>query len=168
MVHNWGIIRSPAPTARPAPPAPTHASPRKRGAPVRERWATWAARLSREGVLLQEFKPLDLGSQLVLDIAQANILAAEAPDVTGEVFNIASATETSLNDLARALMRVMGSNAPIEYGPERKVNPVPRRLADVSKAKRLLGFETTVSIEEGLRRLVAWWQAERAAKEAAR
>ena len=63
MVHNWGIIRSPAPTARPAPPGPIHASPRKRGAPVRERWATWAARLSREGVLLQEFKPLDLGSR---------------------------------------------------------------------------------------------------------
>ncbi len=96
------------------------------------------------------------------DIARANIAAAEA-DVSDEVFNVASGTETSLNDLARLLLRVMGSNAAPEYGPERKVNPVPRRLADVSKARKLLGFQATVSIEEGLRRLVAWWQAERQA-----
>jgi UDP-glucose 4-epimerase len=94
------------------------------------------------------------------DIARANIAAAEA-DVSDEVFNVASGTETSLNDLAHLLLRVMGSKAAPEYGPERKVNAVPRRLADVSKAKTLLGFQTTVSIEEGLRRLVAWWQAER-------
>jgi UDP-glucose 4-epimerase len=61
----------------------------------------------------------------------------------------------------------MGSNAPLEYGPERTVNPVPRRLADVSKAKQLLGLQTTVSVEEGLRRLVTWWQAERQIKETA-
>jgi UDP-glucose 4-epimerase len=100
------------------------------------------------------------------DIARANLAAAEA-DVTDEVFNVASGTETSLNDLAHILLRVMGSDAPLEYGPERKVNAVPRRLADVSKARQLLGFQTTVSIEEGMRRLVAWWQAERLANEAA-
>jgi UDP-glucose 4-epimerase len=60
----------------------------------------------------------------------------------------------------------MGSSALPEYGPERKVNPVPRRLADVSKAKRLLQFHTSVPIEEGLRRLVSWWKAERQFKEA--
>lgn len=100
------------------------------------------------------------------DIARANIAAADA-NISDEVFNIASGTETSLNDLSRILLRVMGSNAVPEYGPERKVNPVQRRLADVSKAKRLLGFETSVPIEEGLRRLVAWWQAERQAAAAA-
>jgi|SRR5579862_5680082 len=94
------------------------------------------------------------------DIARANLAAADA-DISDEVFNVASGTETSLNDLAHILMRVMGSNARLEYGPERKVNPVPRRLADVSKAKQLLGFQTTVSLEEGLRQLVTWWQAER-------
>ena len=98
------------------------------------------------------------------DIARANLAAADA-DISDEVFNVASGTETSLNDLAHLLLRVMGSSASLEYGPERKVNPVPRRLADVSKAKKLLGFQTTVSIEEGLRRLVTWWQAERKTKE---
>jgi len=100
------------------------------------------------------------------DIARANLAAAES-DVTDEVFNVASGTETSLNDLAHILLRVMGSDAPLEYGLERKVNSVPRRLADVSKAKQLLGFQTTVSVEEGIRRLVAWWHSERhAGKEA--
>jgi UDP-glucose 4-epimerase len=93
----------------------------------------------------------------VEDVARANILAAKAP-VTDEVFNIASGTETSLSTLARTLLSVMGSSLSPEHGPERKVNGVPRRLADVSKAKRVLGFECRVSLEEGLRRLVAWWR----------
>lgn len=94
------------------------------------------------------------------DIARANILAAQA-DVTDEVFNVASGRETSLNDLAYALLRVMDSDLRPEYGPERKVNAVPRRLADVSKARRMLGFEARVGLEEGLRRLVNWWNEER-------
>jgi UDP-glucose 4-epimerase len=98
----------------------------------------------------------------VLDIARANLLAAKS-EVTDEVFNVASGTETSLKDLAGRLARIMGSSFVSEHGPERKVNPVPRRLADTSKAKRLLGFETQVSLDEGLRGLVEWWKAEQAA-----
>jgi UDP-glucose 4-epimerase len=94
------------------------------------------------------------------DVARSNVLAL-ASDVSDEVFNVASGTETSLNELADALLKVMGSNLRPEYGPERKVNPVPRRLADVSKAKRMLGFEAKVGLEEGLRRLVAWWEVNR-------
>jgi UDP-glucose 4-epimerase len=100
------------------------------------------------------------------DIARANVAAAES-EVTDEIFNIASGTEISLNELALILLRIMESDAPVEYGPERRVNGVTRRFADVSKARELLGFETTVSIEEGLQRLVAWWQAERQASRAA-
>jgi nucleoside-diphosphate-sugar epimerase len=96
------------------------------------------------------------------DIARANILAAQS-DVSDQVFNIASGVETSLNDLAYALLRVMGSDLRPEYGPERKVNPVPRRLADVAKAREMLGFEATVTLEEGLRRLVEWWREEKRA-----
>lgn len=98
------------------------------------------------------------------DIARANILAAQA-DVTDEVFNIASGVESSLNDLAYSLARVMGSDLQPEYGAERKVNPVQRRLADPSKARELLGFEAQVSLEEGLRQLVKWWREQKLAKE---
>jgi UDP-glucose 4-epimerase len=96
----------------------------------------------------------------VEDVARANILAAQA-DVTDEVCNIASGVETSLNDLATTLLRVMESDLQPQYGPERKVNGVSRRLADTRKARQLLGFETRVPLEEGLRQLVAWWRKER-------
>lgn len=95
------------------------------------------------------------------DIARANILAAHA-DVTDEVFNIASGSETSLNELAAALCRRMGSDLQPEYGPERSVNPVPRRLADTSRARDLLGFEAKIDLDAGLRDLVDWWQSVRA------
>jgi UDP-glucose 4-epimerase len=96
----------------------------------------------------------------VEDIARANVLGL-ASDVSDEVFNVASGTETSLNELAAALARVMGREATPEYGPERKVNPVPRRLASTDKAARLLGFRAEVPLEEGLRRLVDWWRSQR-------
>jgi UDP-glucose 4-epimerase len=91
----------------------------------------------------------------VVDIARANLLAAAAP-VSDAVFNIGSGTETSLTELAEALLAVMGSDLSPAYGPERKVNPVPRRLADVSEAQRQLGFTATTGLAEGLRQLVAW------------
>jgi UDP-glucose 4-epimerase len=94
------------------------------------------------------------------DIARANMLAMQS-DATDEVFNVASGTETSLNDLAAALLRVMGSNLKPEYGPARKVNPVSRRLADTSLAKKRIGFEATIGVDEGLRRLVSWWRQEK-------
>ena len=96
------------------------------------------------------------------DVARSNILALRS-DASDEVFNVASGVETSLNDLAAALLRVMGSNLRPEYGPERKVNPVSRRLADTSKAERLLGFRAGVSLDQGLRQLVGWWREQKAA-----
>lgn len=96
----------------------------------------------------------------VEDIARANILAATA-DASDEVFNVASGVETSLVDLATGLLKVMDSDLEIEYGPERSVNGVRRRLADTSGAADRLGFRAEISLEEGLRRLVEWWRAER-------
>jgi UDP-glucose 4-epimerase len=96
----------------------------------------------------------------VEDVARANVLALSS-DVSDEVFNVATGVETSLNDLAAALAQVMGVQVAAEYGPERKVNAVPRRLASVEKAERLLGFRASVPLDEGLRRLVSWWRAAR-------
>jgi UDP-glucose 4-epimerase len=96
----------------------------------------------------------------VPDIARANVLAAEA-EVTDAAFNIASGVETSLNELAETLLRVMGSELSIEYGPERTVNGVTRRLADTSAARNALGFNAEIGLEEGLTRLVEWWRETR-------
>jgi UDP-glucose 4-epimerase len=92
------------------------------------------------------------------DVARSNILALQS-ELSDDVFNIASGIETSLNDLAAALLKVMGSGLQPEYGPERAVNPVSRRLADTTKAEQLLAFKAQVNLEEGLSRLVDWWRA---------
>lgn len=98
----------------------------------------------------------------VEDIARANILAAKS-GVKDDVFNVASGVETSLDGLAASLLKVMGSNLKPEYGPARKVNAVPRRLAETQNAKNKIGFAAQVNLEEGLRRLVDWWKASKAA-----
>jgi UDP-glucose 4-epimerase len=96
----------------------------------------------------------------VEDVARANILAASA-ELTDDVFNVASGIETSLNDLATALLRVMDSELRPERGPARTVNAVSRRVAYVRKARHLLGFEATIPLEAGLRDLVDWWRQKR-------
>jgi UDP-glucose 4-epimerase len=94
------------------------------------------------------------------DVARANVLALQS-EVVDEAFNIASGTETSLRDLAAALLRAMHRPELVpEHGPERSVNPVPRRLADPRKAAALLGFRAEVGLDEGLWRLVDWWQGQ--------
>jgi UDP-glucose 4-epimerase len=55
----------------------------------------------------------------------------------------------------------MGTDLQPEFAPARKVNAVSRRLADTSKATEMLGFTAQISLEEGMRDLVAWWRAER-------
>jgi UDP-glucose 4-epimerase len=91
------------------------------------------------------------------DVARANVLALLSP-VGDRVFNVASGVETSLLELAQALLRVMDSTLEPEFGPERNVNGVTRRLADVSLASRLLGWKAEVGLDDGLRRLVGWWR----------
>jgi UDP-glucose 4-epimerase len=95
------------------------------------------------------------------DVARANVLAAESV-LTDVAFNVASGTETSLLELARMLLGVMGSDLPVEHGPARAVNGVTRRLADTRLARERLGFDAEVDLEEGLTRLVEWWRAEKA------
>jgi len=97
----------------------------------------------------------------VEDIARANILAAKS-NVTNEVFNIASGSETSLNDLCEILLLVMESDLDICYKEERKVNPVNRRLADINRAVKMLNFNATCSLKEGIAKLVDWWMREKA------
>ncbi|MEW1911754.1 NAD-dependent epimerase/dehydratase family protein [Kitasatospora sp. NPDC085895] len=95
------------------------------------------------------------------DIARANLLAAAAP-VTDRVYNIASASEVSLRGLADALLAAMDrSDLDVEHGPARgTAGGVVRRLADISAAERDLGWKPDLGLDEGLRRLVAWWRAQ--------
>jgi UDP-glucose 4-epimerase len=95
------------------------------------------------------------------DVARANILAATMP-ATDRVFNVGASVETSLRDLAFQLATVMGRPdlVPVHVD-DSPVNPVRRRLADVSVASEVLGFTSRISLQDGLHDLVSWWQAEK-------
>lgn len=94
----------------------------------------------------------------VEDIARANIKAMLS-DRVDDVYNIACGTATSLMELWQTLQQVTGAfHLTPELHPPRKVNAVPHRLADISRAKSELEFTAEVSLHDGLRRLVAWRQ----------
>lgn len=102
----------------------------------------------------------------VEDVARAFLMAATRGSA-GEAYNIASETETSLKDLAEALLRAMSASTGIEFAPARAgaVSQVPRRLASTAKARADLGFEVEYTLDQGLQRLVSWWRAMRGSRQ---
>ena len=88
---------------------------------------------------------------------QANILAAtkEAVGVAGEVFNIACGDSINLNDLVVLINEMLGTSIEPDYGPPR-AGDVKHSLADISKARKALGYEAGIDFKEGLRRTVDW------------
>lgn len=98
----------------------------------------------------------------VEDVARANLLAAQS-DITDDVFNVGTGIQTSLNELCRTLLRLTGSSLQPEYREARSVANVQRRRASTEKAEKVLGFKATVSLDEGLRELIRWREATKAA-----
>jgi UDP-glucose 4-epimerase len=94
----------------------------------------------------------------VEDVARANLLAAESA-VTDEVFNIGSGIQTNLTELCSMILDITGSPMKPEYHAARTVANVQTRRASIEKAATMLGFESTVSLEQGLRELVGWRQS---------
>ncbi len=93
------------------------------------------------------------------DAVEANILAAES-DSVGEVFNIGGGTRIRVNDLIKIMEDVLRNKAKIKNIPKQK-GDVKDTEADVSKAKKELGWKPKVKIEEGLKNFVDWWMVER-------
>jgi len=92
------------------------------------------------------------------NVVNANMLGAEAPDVHGEVVNIACGERTTLNVILADLNRMLGTDIAAEYQPPRK-GDVRHSLADVSEAKRVIGYEPGVLFAEGLERSLEWYKA---------
>lgn len=90
----------------------------------------------------------------VSDVVEANVLAMTADGVAGEVFNVGTGGTTSINDMIGMLKRAMGSDVETEYVDNPIKNYVQETLADTTKAKKMLGFEAKVKLEEGIRMLV--------------
>jgi UDP-glucose 4-epimerase len=87
----------------------------------------------------------------VADAVQANLLAADAPAAVGEVVNVAGGVQTSLNQLLRLIGEVTGKPVAPQYDPPR-VGDVRHSLADLRRARELLGYAPATSLREGLRR----------------
>jgi UDP-glucose 4-epimerase len=92
----------------------------------------------------------------VKDVAHANVLALLS-DVIDEAFNVGDQVETNLSQMLTALLKVNNSSLTPVFKEANSVNPVSRRLADISKAKSLLGYTPTISLEQGLKELSDWY-----------
>lgn len=90
----------------------------------------------------------------VSDVVAALTAAATAKDVNRKVLNIGSGVETGIAELVTQIQRVTGQSPNLIYNSE-KSGGVPRLVADISRARMLLGYMPQVSLEEGLRRTVA-------------
>lgn len=104
------------------------------------------ARINGDGEQSRDFT-------FVADTVRANLLAADAPAASGKVINIAGGRRISLNELLAALQSITDSKVAPIHGPER-VGDVRHSLADLGRARTLLGFEPQIALVDGLRHTV--------------
>jgi nucleoside-diphosphate-sugar epimerase len=97
----------------------------------------------------------------ISNVVDANLRAAETTRGIGEVINVANGERTTLNQLLDTLKRVTGkTEVEAEYRDVR-VGDVRHSLADITRARELLGYEPRVGLEEGLRKTIDWWKQSR-------
>ena len=89
----------------------------------------------------------------VSNVVDATMLAAEAADANGRMFNVAAGSPGSVNDVADTIGRILGKPVEKEFQPPRP-GDIRDSWADITAARETLGFEPTVGLEEGLRRTV--------------
>jgi len=105
------------------------------------------------------------------DAVEATLLALTSERALGEVFNVGTGVETTVNQLAECLIRLTGATQRPEHSDRRDVDNIRRRVVNIEKTRRTLRWVPEVTLEEGLRRTVEWQRrhnAERAASAAGR
>lgn len=101
----------------------------------------------------------------IANVVDGVLRACEAPGASGEVINVATGGRISLNTLFAEMRRVIGASVEPTYSDPRQ-GDVRDSQADIQKAKQLLGYQPTVSFEEGLRRTIEWYRTAHAAASA--
>jgi nucleoside-diphosphate-sugar epimerase len=95
------------------------------------------------------------------NVVDANLRAAESGGAVGQVINIANGQRITLNELLEVLKSVTGrTGVEAEYRDER-VGDVRHSLADITRARELLGYEPRVGLKEGLQLTIEWWKQSR-------
>ena len=95
-------------------------------------------------------------------IVDANLRAAQIPEADGEIMNIGTGQKLTLNELLAKLQKVIGTNLQPQYEPPRGSEPRDSQ-ADITRARRVLGYQPFIPFEEGLARTVAWYRKSLAA-----
>lgn len=93
----------------------------------------------------------------VADVVQANLLATDAPGVSGQTFNVGTGKSVDLLELLRCLDRLLNLQTTPQLQPAR-LGDVRESLADISRARERLGFKPAVDFEEGLRRSIEYYR----------
>jgi nucleoside-diphosphate-sugar epimerase len=96
----------------------------------------------------------------VANVVDGVLRACQAPEVSGEVINVATGGRVSLNRLFQVVRDVVRAHVEPLYGPTR-AGDVRDSQADITKARRLLGYEPSVSFEQGLQHTIDWYRASR-------
>jgi nucleoside-diphosphate-sugar epimerase len=97
----------------------------------------------------------------VANVVDGVLRACHAPNVAGEVINVATSGRTSLNTLLQTMERIVGRAVGAVYS-EPRAGDVRDSQADITKAQALLGYQPTVSLEDGLDHTLRWFRTERA------
>ena len=87
----------------------------------------------------------------------ANLVACEAPNASGKVFNVGVGGRISLNEVLRELGKITGKTVEVKYDAPRD-GDIRDSQADISQAREILGYEPQVTFEEGLRRTFEWYR----------
>ena len=95
----------------------------------------------------------------VTDVAKALMLAADAPGVSGRVYNVGTGKSVTVLDLIAALNKQLRTSAVPVHGPPR-AGDVRHSRAKIGSIRRDLGYEPTVSFEDGLRRTLEWYKSQ--------
>jgi len=113
---------------------------------------------------LEETQPLVFGDgeqsrdfTFVENAVSANLLACEAPNASGKVFNVGTGTRVTLNQTLALLANLTGNQPEIKYEPPRD-GDIRDSQADITQARAILNYEPLVNFEEGLRRTVEWYR----------
>jgi len=93
----------------------------------------------------------------VTDVVRANLMASASAAAAGEAMNVAGGAGTTVNVLFAAVNDVLGTRLKARYAPPRP-GDILHSMADISKARRLLGYAPSLSFREGLAKTVAWYK----------
>ena len=135
--------------------------------PRQDPQSSYAAFIPRFIVGIAEGKELTINGDgrqsrdftFVSNVVDANLRAAQAEDVGGQVFNVACGSSLTVNEVVDVIRETLGTQGNVKHGPPAP-GDVPHSLADISRAREHLGYEPLVPAAEGLRRAVQWFRKE--------